>query len=104
MSHASRISTVGTRPLSLRRPALVTLAVVIAFVVVIATVTILIATGSGAGTQSSVASDTSPYPGLSQQAEQATRQPEVGATTHPRSVPPLRFAPSRGSAQIVPSH
>jgi hypothetical protein len=85
---------------------------VIAFVVVIAAATVLIAMGSGAGTQSNVASDgsrgnsPSPFPGLSNQAERAApgkSSAEAEAIIHPRAIPPVvRTAPSRGALPIKP--
>jgi hypothetical protein len=101
MSQAARISPVGTR-LGVRPRALAALGVLIAIVVVVAMATILMSSGSGVATQGNVAPDAGPYPGLAQQADQATRQPQAGAITHPRSVPPVRIAPSRGSAPPEP--
>jgi hypothetical protein len=111
MSYAGRITT-GDAPSVTRKPALAKLALVIAFVVVIAAAAVLIAMGSGAGTQSNVASDglrgnsPSPFPGLSNQAERAVpgrSSAEAGAIIHPRAIPPVvDTAPSRGSVAIKP--
>jgi hypothetical protein len=79
VSHIGRIPAVGSLRVA---PALARLAIVVAVAAVLVVITLLITTGSGAGTQSSVAPDASPYPGLSQQADQVT---------HPRSVPPMRI-------------
>ena len=112
MSYVGRIST-GDAPSVTRKP-LAKLALVIAFVVVIAAASVLIAMGSGAGTQSNVASgglrgnSLSAFPGLSQQAERAVPgKSPAGAESiiHPRAIPPVvRTAPSRGSLAIKPRH
>jgi hypothetical protein len=110
MSYVGRITT-GDAPSVTRKPALAKL-LVIALVVVIAVATVLMAIGSGAGTQSNVASDglrgnsPSPFPGQSQQAERAVpgkSSAEAGAIIHPRAIPPVvHTAPSRGSAALNP--
>jgi hypothetical protein len=96
MSYASRITT-GGAPRVARKPALAKLALVVAFVVV-AAATVLIALGSGAGTQSNVASDgprgssLSPFPGLSKQAERAVpgkSSAEAEGIIGPRATPPV---------------
>ena len=84
MSHAGRISTVGSGAPSTRKPALATVALVIPSVVVIAVAIVLAATGPGADTQSKVAPDA---PGGSQAAGKFS----------PASLPDLRTAPRRGS-------
>jgi hypothetical protein len=95
MSYASRITT-GGAPSVTRKPALAKLALVVAFVVVVAAATVLLALGSGAGTQSNVASDgprgssLSPFPGLSQQAERAVpgkSSAEAEGIIGPRAIP-----------------
>jgi hypothetical protein len=110
MSYVGRITT-GDAPSVTRKPALAKL-LVIALVVVIAVATVLMAIGSGAGTQSNVASDglrgnsPSPFPGQSQQADRAVpgkSSAEAGAIIHPRAIPPVvHTAPSRGSAALNP--
>jgi hypothetical protein len=88
MSYVGRITT-GDAPRVTRKP-LAKLALVIAFVVVIAAATVLIAMGSGAGTQSNVASDglrgnsPSPFPGLSNQAERAVPGKSSAEAIEPR--------------------
>jgi hypothetical protein len=88
MSYVGRITT-GDAPSVTRKP-LAKLALVIAFVVVIAAATVLIAMGSGAGTQSNVASDglrgnsPSPFPGLSNQAERAVPGKSSAEAIKPR--------------------
>jgi hypothetical protein len=88
MSYVGRITT-GDAPSVTRKP-LAKLALVIAFVVVIAAATVLIAMGSGAGTQSNVASDglrgnsPSPFPGLSKQAERAVPGKSSAEAIKPR--------------------
>ena len=94
MSYADSITT-GDAPRVTRKPTRAKLALVIAFVVVIAAATVLIAMGSGAGTQSSVATDgprgnsPSPFPGLSKQAERAvpgksSRENDPGRSAAPK--------------------
>ena len=88
MSYVGRITT-GDAPSVTRQP-LAKLALVIAFVVVIAAAAVLIAMGSGAGTQSNVASDglrgnsPSPFPGLSNQAERAVPGKSSAEAIEPR--------------------
>ena len=88
MSYAGRITT-GDAPRGTPKP-LAKLALVIAFVVVIVAATVLIAMGSGAGTQSNVASDglrgnsPSPFPGLSNQAERAVPGKSSAEAIKPR--------------------
>lgn len=89
MSHAAGIPTVGTRAPSVRKPALATLALVIPLLVVIAVAIVLVATGPGAGTQNTIASD---GPGGS----------DAAAVPHPRSVPAVRPAPTRGAVPVPP--
>jgi hypothetical protein len=122
MSYVGRITT-GHAPSVTRQPALGKLALVIAFVVAIAAATVLIVMGSGAGTQSNVASDgprnnsPSPFPGLSEQAERAVPgkssaeanyvNPSTGypsATSRPES-PGTRVdgGPEEGTRGVVPA-
>jgi hypothetical protein len=88
MSYAGRITT-GNAPRVKPQHAPAKL-LVIAFVVVVVAATVLIAMGSGAGTQSNVASDglrgnsTSPFPGLSNQAERAVPGESSAEAIKPR--------------------
>jgi hypothetical protein len=82
MSHVARIPTVGTGAPSARKPGVATLVLVISLLVAIAAAVALVATGPGASTENTVASD--------------------GPATHPRGLPLVRPAPTPGSVQVVP--
>jgi hypothetical protein len=90
MSHAARISSVGTgAPNVARGPLLATLASGVVLVAILVVVALLAAaTGSGGSTESNVADN--------------PRGADAAPIVHPRGAPLLRPAPARGTAPIVP--
>jgi hypothetical protein len=89
MSHAARISSVGTgAPNVARGPLLATLASVVVLVAVLVVALLAAATGSGGSTESNVADN--------------PRGADAAPIVHPRGAPLLRPAPARGTAPIVP--